>query len=105
MRVGFSKSNLDIDLISSYIFAEHPHFTLIIQRIHYRTFGIIVAAQIHDNLHSLIRSYTQLNETVLVLLAVITETYSEDFDLQTKILQKLLDLFLRNLSAKIAIFF
>ncbi len=86
MRVRLSKSNLDIDLITSYIFAEHPHFTLIIQRIHNRTFGIIVSAQIHDNLHSLIRSYVQLNETVLVLLAIITETDSEDFDLQTKVL-------------------
>lgn len=86
MGVRLSKSNLDIDLISSYIFAEHPHFTLIIQRIHNWTFRIIVAAQIHDNLHSLIRSYTQLNETVLVLLAVITETDSEDFDLQAKVL-------------------
>lgn len=79
MRVRLSKSNLDIDLISSYIFAEHPHFTLIIQSIHNRTLGIIVAVQIHDNLHSLIRSYAQFNETVLVILAVITETYSEDF--------------------------
>lgn len=32
------------------------------------------------------RSYAQLNETVLVLLAIITETDSEDFDLQTKVL-------------------
>lgn len=86
MRVRLSKSNLDIDLISSYIFAEHLQFTLIIQRIHNWTFGIIVAAQIHDNLHSLIRSYAQLNEAVLVLLTIITETDSEDFDLQTEIL-------------------
>lgn len=84
MRVGLSKSNLDIDLISSYIFAEHPHFTLIIQRIHNRTFGIIITAQIHDNLHSLIRSYTQLNEAVLVLLAIITETYSGRFNWQVQ---------------------
>lgn len=86
MRVRLSKSNLDIDLISSYIFAEHSHFTLIIQRIHNWTFGIIVAAQIHDNLHSLIRGYAQLNEPVLILLAIITETDSEDFDLQNKVL-------------------
>lgn len=32
------------------------------------------------------RSYAQLNETVLVLLAVITETNSKDFDLQAKVL-------------------
>lgn len=86
MKVRLSKSNLDIDLISSYIFAEHPHFTLIILSIHNQTFGIIVAAKIHDNLHSLIKSYAQLNETVLVLLAIITETNSKDFDLQTKVL-------------------
>ena len=86
MSIRLPKSNLDVDFISSHIFAEYPHFTLIIQRIHNRTFGIIVAAQIHDNPHSLIRSYAQLNETVLVLLAIITETDSEDFDLQTKVL-------------------
>lgn len=86
MSVRLSKSNLDIDFISSYIFAEHPHLTLIIQSIHNWTFGIIIATQIHDNLHSLIRSYAQLNETVLVLLGVIKETDSEDFDLQTKVL-------------------
>lgn len=51
------------------------------------------------------RSYTQLNEAVLVLLAIITETDSEDFDLQTKVLYEFLDLFFRNNSAKIAIFF
>lgn len=81
MRVRLSESNLDIDLISSYIFAEHPHFTLIIQCIH------------------------NLNEAVLVLLAIITETDSEDFDLQTKVLYEFLDLFFRNNSAKITIFF
>ena len=86
MRVRLSKSNLDVNFISSYIFARHPHFTLIIQHIHNWTFGIIVAAQIYDNLHSLIRSYAQLNEAVLVLLAIITETDSENFDLQIKFL-------------------
>ena len=86
MGVWLPKSNFDVDLIPSYIFSKHPHFTLIIQGIHYRTFGIIIVAQIHDNLYSLVRCYTQLNETVLVLLTVITETNSEDFDLQTKVL-------------------
>ena len=86
MSIRLPKSNLDVDFISSHIFAEYPHFTLIIQRIHNRTFGIIIAAEVHYDLHSLIRCYTQLNKAILVFLAAITETYSEYFDLQTEIL-------------------
>ena len=86
MGVRLSKSNLDIDFVSSHIFAEYPHFTLIIQSIHNRTFGIIIAAKVHYYLHSLIRRDAQLNEAILVFLTVITKTYSEDFHLQTEIL-------------------
>ena len=86
MGVRLSKCDLDVDFIASYVLAEHPHFSLIIQRIHNRPFGIIIAAQVHYNLHSLIRCDTQLNEAILVFLSIITETYSEDFDLQTEIL-------------------
>ena len=39
MDIRLSKNNLDIDFISSHIFAEYPHFTLIIQSVHNRTFG------------------------------------------------------------------
>ena len=86
MGIRLSKSNLDVDFISSYVLAEYPHFTLIIQSIDNRIFGIIITAEIHNDLHSLIRCDTQLNEAILVFLAAITETYSEYFDLQTEIL-------------------
>ena len=85
MGVGFSKSNFYVDFITSNIFAEHPHFSLIIQCIHNRTFGIVIAVDVHDDLHSLIRCDAQLNDAILVFLTVITEAYSEDFDLQAKI--------------------
>ena len=84
--VRFSKSDLDVDFIASDIFAEYPHFTLIIQSIYNRALWIIIATEVHNNIHSLIRSNTQFNKTVLVLLSVISETYSKDFDLQTEIL-------------------
>ena len=38
MGVRLPKCNLDIDFVSSHIFAEYPHFTLIIQSVHNRTF-------------------------------------------------------------------
>ena len=86
MGVRLSKGNFDVYLIPSHVLAKYPHFTLIIQSVHNRTFGIIIAVEVHYNLHSLIRCDTQLNETILVFLAVITKTYSEDFCLQAEIL-------------------
>ncbi len=78
---GFSKCNLNVDFVSSYIFAKYPHLTLIIQSIYNRAFGIIIATEAHYNFHSLIRCNTQLKEAILIFLSVISETSPEDFDL------------------------
>lgn len=86
MGVRFTKRYLDIDFIPSYIFSEHPHFTLIVQGIHNRPFGIVIAAKVHYHFHSLLRQEAQFNQTILVFLSVVTETYAEYFYFEIEIL-------------------
>lgn len=101
MGIRFAQSYLDIYFFIPDIFAKDPHFALIAESIGNRPFRIIGECEIIYDFHTLMWRNADFDKAVLVLLPIVSETDAEDFDLYTKILQKLFNFLSGNHVAKL----